>query len=160
MEYISYFVTDIGTLGITEKAGAITRLLLPGEPSFSNHLESMTPTLEEARRQLLEYFQGHRKMFDLPLAMTGTKFMRSVWQSLLTIPYGQTRSYGDIARMIGNKNACRAVGMANHRNPIAIIVPCHRVIGANGQLVGYGGGLKVKSYLLELEKHYASPGQG
>lgn len=159
MEYISYFTSDIGTLGITEKEGEITHLYLPGEEIPITHSEVMTPSLAEAGRQLQEYFQGRRKVFDLPLAMYGTEFMNKVWQALLTIPYGQTRSYGDIACLIGHNKACRAVGMANHRNPIAIIVPCHRVIGANGHLVGYGGGLKIKSFLLELEKHYASLGQ-
>lgn len=159
MEYIGYFASDIGTMGITEKDGAITHLYLPEESIPLTYTEAMTPALYEASQQLQDYFQGRRRVFDLMLAMSGTKFMVSVWQSLLTIPYGETRSYGDIARMIGNKNACRAVGMANHRNPISIIVPCHRVIGSNGKLIGYGGGLKLKSYLLELESYYASLGQ-
>lgn len=155
MEYINYLTTEIGTLGITEKDGAITHLYLPEEVMPLGYIETITPTLEEARRQLQQYFQGQRKTFDLQLSMSGSEFMIKVWQSLLTIPYGETRSYGDIARLIGNKNAGRAVGMANHRNPISIIVPCHRVIGSDGKLVGYGGGLKLKAYLLELEKHYS-----
>jgi len=156
MEYICYFASEIGTMGITEKDGAITHLYLPGEPIPLKYSEAMTPTLYEAKQQLQDYFRGCRKDFDLTLSMSGTEFMVRVWHSLLTIPYGQTRSYGDIARMIGNKNACRAVGMANHRNPISIIVPCHRVIGSDGKLVGYGGGLKTKAYLLELEKYYSN----
>ena len=104
-----------------------------------------------ALRQLEEYFSGSRKCFDLPINPQGTPFQRSVWTALCDIPYGETRTYGEIAAGIGNKKACRAVGMANNRNPIAIIIPCHRVIGANGKLVGYAGGLEVKRFLLELE---------
>jgi len=88
----------------------------------------------------------------LPLAPAGTAFMQKVWNALLTIPYGETRSYKEIAIAVGNSKACRAVGMANNRNPISVVIPCHRVIGANGKLVGYGGGLDIKSYLLDLEK--------
>ena len=156
MDYICYLTTDVGTLGIAEKDGAITNLFLPGEQIPLKYIETMTSILYQSSQQLREYFEGRRNVFDLPLAMSGTQFMLSVWQSLLTIPYGETRSYAEIAYSIGNKNACRAVGMANHRNPIPIIVPCHRVIGSDGKLVGYGGGLKIKSYLLELERHYAS----
>ena len=94
---------------------------------------------------------GKRKSFDLPLKPEGTEFQKKVWNALLDIPYGETRSYKDIAVAIGNPKACRAVGMANNRNPISIIIPCHRVIGANGSLVGYGGGLPIKIELLNLE---------
>ena len=104
-----------------------------------------------ALRQLEEYFSGSRKSFDLPTNPHGTPFQRSVWAALCDIPYGKTRTYGEIAANIGNEKASRAVGMANNRNPIAIIIPCHRVIGANGKLVGYAGGLEVKRFLLELE---------
>lgn len=110
------------------------------------------PILVEAERQLKEYFQGHRQSFSLPLQMIGTNFQINVWQALLTIPYGETRSYGQLARQLGNANAMRAVGAANGRNPIPIVVPCHRVIGASGDLVGFGGGLKMKAQLLELER--------
>jgi len=110
-----------------------------------------TPLLGEAQRQLTEYFARKRRTFDLPLAPVGTPFQRAVWQALTEIPYGQTRTYGDIARQIGRPKACRAVGMANHNNPISIMIPCHRVIGANGALTGYGGGLNIKKFLLELE---------
>lgn len=104
-----------------------------------------------ARQQLTEYFAGTRKTFDVPLAPDGTEFQNRVWKQLSEIPYGQTVTYSQIARDIGNPKACRAVGLANGRNPISIIVPCHRVIGANGQLVGYGGGLEQKQTLLHLE---------
>lgn len=107
--------------------------------------------IQPYRAQLEEYFAGRRKKFDLPLDLQGTDFEKRCWQALLTIPYGETRSYADIARAVGSPKAFRAVGMANHNNPVAIVVPCHRVIGANGDLTGYGGGLEVKRKLLELE---------
>lgn len=105
----------------------------------------------EVRRQLEEYFAGERETFDLPLAPRGTAFEKSVWNELSRIPYGETRSYAEIARAIGRPGAARAVGRANGANPIPIVVPCHRVIGANGSLTGFGGGLEVKSLLLEIE---------
>jgi methylated-DNA-[protein]-cysteine S-methyltransferase len=108
----------------------------------------------EAERQLEDYFSGKLKSFDLKLASSGTDFQKAVWKALCEIPYGETRSYKDIAASIGNPKACRAVGLANNRNPIAIIVPCHRVIGSTGKLVGYASGLDVKDFLLKLEKAY------
>ena len=105
-----------------------------------------------AAEQLKEYFAGVRKTFDLPIKLCGTPFQMRVWQQLQKIPYGQTRTYKQIAEAVGSPKACRAVGMANHNNPIAIIVPCHRVIGSNGLLTGYAGGLDFKQYLLNLEK--------
>lgn len=108
----------------------------------------------EAARQLEQYFSGERTEFDLPLAPEGTNFQRSVWEALCDIPYGETRSYKAIAEAIGNPKACRAVGMANNRNPISIVIPCHRVIGASGDMVGYGGGLDKKIWLLDLEKEH------
>ncbi len=104
--------------------------------------------------QLLEYFDGNRKSFDFPYELKGTEFQKKVWLALLNIPYGQTASYKDIARIIGDEKASRAVGNANNKNPIAIIVPCHRVIGTNGKLVGYAGGLHIKEMLLNLEKNF------
>lgn len=109
------------------------------------------PILLEAERQLQQYFAGTRTSFSLPLDFSGTDFQKSVWQALLTIPYGETRSYGDIARQLGNDRAVRAVGAANGKNPISIVAPCHRVIGASGQLTGFAGGLENKALLLELE---------
>lgn len=106
----------------------------------------------EAERQLESYFSGRLKSFDLKLASKGTDFQKSVWKALCEIPYGETRTYKDIAASIGKPKACRAVGLANNRNPIAIIVPCHRVIGSNGKLVGYASGVDVKEFLLGLEK--------
>ncbi|MGC3980574.1 MAG: methylated-DNA--[protein]-cysteine S-methyltransferase [Steroidobacteraceae bacterium] len=110
------------------------------------------PVLLETEKQLQEYFAGQRTSFDLPLDFVGTDFQKQVWSALLQIPFGETRSYAQIARQLGNPNAMRAVGAANGRNPISIIAPCHRVIGANGDLTGFAGGLEVKKYLLALEQ--------
>jgi methylated-DNA-[protein]-cysteine S-methyltransferase len=109
------------------------------------------PALVEAERQLEEYFGGHRTAFALELDFVGTDFQRKVWNALLTIPFGETRSYGQIAKQIGSPNAMRAVGAANGRNPISIVAPCHRVIGSTGSLTGFAGGLDAKAYLLALE---------
>ena len=111
-----------------------------------------TSLIQTAASQLQEYLDGKRREFSLPLLLEGTPFQKAVWKALLDIPYGETRSYRDIAETIGNPKAVRAVGMANNRNPISFIVPCHRVIGADGSLVGYGGGLALKQQLLDLEK--------
>ena len=105
----------------------------------------------KAVQELDEYFSGRRRSFDLPLSPQGTEFQRRVWKALCGIPYGETRTYGEIAAAVGNGKACRAVGMANNRNPIAILIPCHRVIGADGKLTGYAGGLQTKEFLLRLE---------
>jgi methylated-DNA-[protein]-cysteine S-methyltransferase len=105
----------------------------------------------DVRRQLREYFDGERDDFDVPLTLTGTPFQHRVWEALREIPYGETRTYGELARRVGRPSASRAVGLANGRNPIAVIVPCHRVIGSDGSLTGYGGGLERKQHLLELE---------
>jgi methylated-DNA-[protein]-cysteine S-methyltransferase len=110
------------------------------------------PILVETERQLGEYFAGKRKMFSVALDMRGTRFQKDVWEALLAIPFGQTRSYGQLAQQLGNPRATRAVGAANGRNPISIIVPCHRVIGSSGKLTGFAGGLEVKAHLLGLEK--------
>lgn len=110
-----------------------------------------TPLLCQAATQLNEYFSGRRKQFDLPLSLHGTAFQLACWNALCDIPYGETRSYAQQAAAVGNPRACRAVGMANHVNPVMILVPCHRVIGANGQLTGYAGGLSFKRFLLDLE---------
>jgi len=144
--------TPIGKLGIIENGHAITDVFFEKE---NRHVEIKTvesKLLKEATRQFMEYFDGKRKTFDLPLEPQGTPFQLNVWKALQDIPYGETRSYKDIAIAIGNSKASRAVGMANNRNPIAIIIPCHRVIGADGKLTGYGGGLHIKEYLLNLER--------
>ena len=114
-------------------------------------VEEDHPLLLEAVKQLEEYFSGARMQFDLPLAPEGTKFQKAVWNALLQIPYGQISTYGKIAAQVGSPKAARAVGGACHNNPIAILIPCHRAIGANGSLTGFGGGLPLKHWLLELE---------
>ena len=110
------------------------------------------PLLEQTERQLHDYFSGRRRVFDVPLDMRGTSFQRDVWRALIEIPYGETRSYADIARSLGRPKAVRAVGAANGRNPVSIIAPCHRVIGSSGKLTGFAGGLKTKAFLLDLER--------
>lgn len=145
----------------------IGQLLLAGDPSglrlllFANGRDHVKPrpewqpdhgALDDAARQLTEYFEGKRRTFEMRLAPEGTAFQKTVWNALLEIPYGETTSYGELARRIGNPKAVRAVGLANGSNPISIVIPCHRVIGSNGSLVGYGGGLPVKQALLALER--------
>ena len=115
-----------------------------------------TELLSMATIQLDEYFQGKRTTFSLPFKLTGTPFQLAVWKELQNIPYGKTTSYKEIAQKINKPKACRAVGMANNKNPLPIIIPCHRVIGSNGKLIGYAGGLKLKNYLLELEKSHTN----
>lgn len=124
----------------------------PKRVRFRPQLEDIqNATLLEAERQLREYFAGHRQQFSLSLDFIGTEFQKQVWAALVTIPFGETRSYGEIARQIGNPTAVRAVGAANGRNPLSIIAPCHRVIGTNGKLTGFAGGLATKAFLLRLE---------
>lgn len=170
MEYKCYLQTPIGVICIEENGSAVTSLYLDREYEeqcrFKKNLRNAdaaieqmcfltapeTSLLQRAGIQLMEYFQGKRKEFSLPLAPRGTEFQKKVWKALCTIPYGQTRSYGGVAAQIGNPRACRAVGRANNKNPIMIFIPCHRVIGADGSLTGFGGGLEAKKYMLDLEK--------
>ncbi|MBP2032855.1 methylated-DNA-[protein]-cysteine S-methyltransferase [Clostridium algifaecis] len=142
---------EIGKMVIVEENSFITNIYF-GEviPENANIVE--TQLIKKAYGQLQEYFNGSRKMFNLPLAAQGTDFQRKVWNYLQYIPYGKTCSYKNVADGIGNKKASRAVGMANNKNPILIVIPCHRVIGVNGSLVGYAGGLDVKKKLLNMEK--------
>lgn len=152
MEHICSLETPIGQLGIAENGIGITDIFLYGAEKAP--LNDETPLLQKAMRELREYFAGRRKDFDLPLSLHGTAFQLADWAALQTIPYGETRNYRQIAELIGSPKACRAVGGANNRNPVMIIVPCHRVIGTDGSLVGYGCGLGAKRFLLELEKKY------
>lgn len=152
MNNISFYQTDIGAIGIAENRGLITNIFFENEQIPRNNIIFETDILKEAARQLQDYLAGKLREFDLPLAPSGTEFMLRVWKSLLSIPYGETRSYQEIAQSVGNIKASRAVGHACNRNPIPIVIPCHRVIGANGKLTGFGGGLDIKSHLLELEK--------
>lgn len=151
MEYKYYYDFEIGRLEITYTDEAITHMSREMDDDKSNENYHKNNIIDETIKQLDEYFKGERKTFSLPLSFEGTPFQKSVWKALMEIPYGETRSYKDIAIRIGNPKACRAVGMANNRNPIVLICPCHRVIGANGKLVGYGGGLDMKTFLLNLE---------
>ena len=146
--YTSMIETPIGPLTICSDGTAIKALRFGIWEETDN---PELPLLKQCAQQLQEYFAGERRQFDLPLAPDGTPFQRSVWQALCQIPYGETRSYGEIAAQVGNPKAARAVGMANNRNPIPILIPCHRVIGASGKLIGYAGGLGVKETLLCLE---------
>lgn len=146
--------SPIGRLKICAENGRITGLCLPQEatdpaPALDNVQHSAL--LNEACRQLDEYFRGRRRAFDLPIGGAGTAFQQRVWAQLRRIPYGETRSYADIAAAIGNPRAVRAVGQANNKNPILILTPCHRVIYKSGDLAGFGCGTEVKRYLLELE---------
>ncbi len=148
------YQTQIAPLLLVENNGTLVEVSFRAPlPNSCVHKE--TPLLKEAFRQLQEYFCGRRKTFDLPLSAKGTVFQQKVWQALQTIPYGQVASYKDIAVRVGNPKACRAVGMANHNNPIGIIIPCHRVVGTDGKLTGYAGGVDIKEKLLALEKHYS-----
>ena len=142
--------SPIGPLTLWEENGHLTELWFGASDAAEPFLQ-VTPLLQEAQRQLSAYFAGELHRFDLPLAPKGTAFQQSCWQALLEIPYGQTRSYADQAAAIGNPKATRAVGMANHRNPLPILIPCHRVVGKGGKLTGYAGGIHIKAYLLSLE---------
>lgn len=149
--------SPIGKLWVCEENGAITQLHIRSEEEAvtgegATIYTEVPIVLQEACRQLSEYFAGVRKQFSLPLCLKGTVFQQKVWQALQEIPYGETRSYQDIAVAIGNPKAVRAIGGANHNNPVMIIVPCHRVINKDGSLGGFGSGVDVKRHLLELEK--------
>jgi methylated-DNA-[protein]-cysteine S-methyltransferase len=151
--------SPVGKLTLAGKDGRLMHLRMVDQTYEPSHddWEPDDEAFPEAVEQLDAYFAGDRTDFDLDLNLVGTAFQRKVWEALLTIPYGETRSYGEIARQIGSPGAFRAVGLANGHNPIGIIVPCHRVIGSNGSLTGYGGGLDRKRALLELEKSRSAP---
>lgn len=149
------FPSPIGSLTLCEQNNTIVKLAFDNESMVLTAQEAQTELLKNAAKQLDEYFAGIRTAFDLPLHPNGTEFQRSVWNALTNISYGQTKTYGAIAREIMNPNAARAVGNANNRNPIPIIIPCHRVIGASGDLVGYGGGLQRKQFLIDVEQRIA-----
>jgi methylated-DNA-[protein]-cysteine S-methyltransferase len=149
---LNFHQTSIGKIGIAEQNGFITNLFFEHDTIPQDVEIVENDLIKEAFQQLDDYLSGNLKEFSLPLATCGTEFMLKTWQALRDIPYGETASYKDIAVKIGNPKAVRAVGMANNRNPIPIFIPCHRVIGANGKLVGYGGGMELKEKLLEIEK--------
>ncbi|HNW99826.1 MAG TPA: methylated-DNA--[protein]-cysteine S-methyltransferase [Candidatus Cloacimonadota bacterium] len=144
------YESPIGWLEISETEDAVSHLIFHDiEPQFASE---DTPLLKRTAQELSEYFHGKRKHFDLPLILNRTYFRMKVWNELLNIPYGYTITYGELAANIGNPKASRAVGQANHHNPISIIIPCHRVIGADGSMTGYGGELWRKEWLLEFER--------
>ncbi len=150
MKYWDIFDSELGPIQvICDEAGVLG--LEFGSKTPKEGQQKSSDLIKKTVLQLNEYLIGERTDFDLPLKPEGTVFQKKVWEALCTIPYGQTRSYKEIAVQIGNEKACRAVGMANNRNPIPIIIPCHRVIGADKSLVGYGGGLNIKIQLLNLE---------
>ena len=152
----TYIPSPLGMLHLVSDGRALTGLYMEDQrhadaPGADWRRDDHLPVFAEATRQLAAYFDGRLSAFDLPLAPTGTLFQQRVWAELQRIPYGTTRSYGELARRLGSPNASRAVGLANGRNPLGIIIPCHRVVGASGKLVGYGGGLGRKEALLALE---------
>jgi methylated-DNA-[protein]-cysteine S-methyltransferase len=154
MKNVFYYDTEIGKIGIAENGAAITDIFFVREDApndVAQMVQKETSLIKEAEKQIREYLKGERKVFELALEPEGTAFQKAAWEALLSIPYGETRSYKQMAEQVGNPKACRAIGMANNRNPIAVVIPCHRVIGANGKLVGYGGGLHIKEQLLTLE---------
>ena len=148
--------SPVGKLKLVASANALVGVLWGGEGSDrltidAQKVEGHHPILAQTEQQLSEYFAGTRTQFELPLEPRGTEFQKKVWRSLRRIPFGTTKSYVEIARLIGSPRACRAVGAANSKNPLPIVVPCHRVVGANGALTGFGGGLETKAKLLALE---------
>lgn len=156
--------SPVGMLTLVARGSALAAVLWERERENRVRLgplseDNFHPVLLETEKQLNEYFAGERSQFDLPLDFQGTEFQKQVWQALLEIPYGETRSYGQIALSIGNPKSVRAVGAANGKNPISIIAPCHRVIGASGALTGFAGGLEVKARLLALEGHSLTQAQ-
>ena len=150
--FYHWYKSPVGPLFLSGSSEALQMISFPcKEAVAADHWQKKARPFKEACKQLDSYFKRRLKSFDLPLAPQGTPFQQNVWQALLTIPYGQTCSYAEIARQIDSPKAVRAVGNANGRNPIPIIIPCHRVIGSNGSLTGFGGGLPTKTYLLNLE---------
>jgi len=147
--------TPVGVLHVAATKAGLTHLVYPakdhGRPVGDGSPEAAR-IIDQVISQLEEFFAGERRRFDLPLAPGGTEFQRAVWSALADIPFGETRSYGELAQTIGRPGSARAVGAANGANPISVIVPCHRVIGAGGKLTGYAGGLPAKKVLLELER--------
>lgn len=154
--YYKFALTPVGKLKLVASDKGLVAVLWENDAPSRVPLSNLTENdqhliLLKAERQLQEYFSGQRQDFDLPLDMRGTDFQKSVWEALRTIPFGETRSYGELATQLGNPSASRAVGAANGRNPISIVVPCHRVIGSSGKLTGFAGGLETKAHLLSLE---------
>ena len=153
--FLYYVPSEFGRFSLVATDSALTHFFFDGEAPRFDTSERETPLLREAGLQLSQYLHGERRQFTVPLDPVGSEFFRRAWQALVAIPYGETRSYQQIAAAIGNAKACRAVGLANNRNPLPIFIPCHRVIGTNQKLTGYRGGLALKQTLLELEQRHA-----
>jgi len=154
--FTDYYHSPIGRVYIQCSRQAVLRVHFIDDSDEEAAVQSLSETpriLKQALDQIAEYFEGTRRLFDLPVALYGPSFYQKVWEGLMYVPYGTTCSYGALAAAVGNPKAARAVGLANNRNPISIIIPCHRVIGANGTLVGYGGGIHRKKWLLDWEKN-------
>lgn len=154
--YTKKMKTPVGPLTLVATDRALVAVLWPDEKMNRVKLPELEtrsdhPLLKRTEKQLVEYFAGKRREFDLPLDSRGTEFQKKVWRGLSRIPFGETRSYRELARGVGKPQACRAVGAANSRNPLSIVVPCHRVIGADGSLTGFAGGTRTKAFLLRLE---------
>ena len=152
MKSLYFYDTILGVVGIVDNGKEILEVFY-GEEKREDAEIYESPLIRKTYGQINDFLEGRLKEFDLPLYFEGTDFQKKVWNALIAIPYGETRSYKDIAEKIGSPKAYRAVGITNNKNPISIIIPCHRVIGANGKLVGYGGGIDIKARLLELEKN-------
>lgn len=151
MKNLYFYDTILGVLGVMDNGKAIVEVFYGKEKKEDTKIYE-SPLIKEAYVQINDFLEGKIKDFNLPIYFEGTDFQKKVWSALMNIPYGETRSYKDIAEKVGSPKAYRAVGMTNNKNPISIIIPCHRVIGANGKLVGYGGGIDIKEKLLQLEK--------
>lgn len=152
MEKSFLYISPIGPLELVEKEEKLCRLAFLTSPPADSSLSPPTPLLQEGAQQLSAYFSGKLQTFSLPFLLEGTPFQKKVWQALLSIPYGKTASYQDLAIAVGCPKGARAIGMANNKNPLPIFFPCHRVIGKNGTLTGYAGGLEKKKFLLNLEQ--------
>ena len=150
-ECLYYYETILGLIGIRANDSAVTGILLRPQGFIDLRENSLTKSMAQ---QLREYLAGERRNFTVDISFKGTAFQQEVWRALQTIPYGETRSYSQIAVSLGRPRACRAVGGANHCNPLPIVIPCHRVIGRSGSLTGYAGGLELKNRLLELEQKF------
>ena len=155
VRFLYQIPSEHGRFSLVATDVALTHFFFDGEAPRFGTIEQTTPLLQEAGLQLSQYLRGERRDFSLPLAPEGSEFFQRTWQALVAIPYGETRSYAEIAAAIGNAKACRAVGLANNRNPLPLFIPCHRVIGSNQKLTGYRGGLPLKQHLLELERRHA-----
>lgn len=152
---IFHYSTGIGVIGIAEQDGKLTNILFEADPVLASAVVRETQAIREAHGQIVQYLAGDLREFSLPLAPQGTQFLRAVWDHLRAVAYGQTATYSQIAQRVGNPRAVRAVGLACARNPLPLVIPCHRILGSSGKLAGYRGGLALKQRLLEMEQQHA-----